>query len=90
MYCALSLALLAALVFTGYRSLGRSRLRRELAKLPGASVATALPIEEFSAIEDHLSRRHCPCGGTLRAIGERSERDEVRLLRVSISEFNIC
>jgi hypothetical protein len=66
-------ALVAALAATGWRTLRRFRRRRLLAALPGGSRETALEVEAFSEIEDHLRVRECPCGGLLASLGERSE-----------------
>jgi hypothetical protein len=66
-------ALAAALTATGYRTLRRRRRRRRLAALEGGSRATAIEVDAFSDIDDHLARRECPCGGLLASLGERSE-----------------
>lgn len=66
-------ALVAALAVTGYRVLRRRRRRRLLAALPGGSRQTAIEIDAFPDIDDHLERRECLCGGLLASLGERSE-----------------
>jgi len=86
----LSLALVAALSVTGYRALRRHRRRRRLASLDGGSRATAIAVEAFSEIDDHLARRECRCGGLLAGHGERSEADGQRILRVVRVECRRC
>lgn len=71
-------ALLAALAASGYRTLRRHRRRRALAALAGGSRVTALAVDDFRDIDQHLATRECPCGGLLASHGERSERHEVR------------
>jgi len=90
LWLAISLALVAALVATGARRMRRRRRRRAFAALPGGSRETALEIEAFSDIEDHLSRRECPCGGLLASLGERSEPAGARILRVVRVECRRC
>jgi len=86
----LTVALLAALAASGWRWRRRRRLARELAALPGGSRATALAVEDFSAIDAHVARRECRCGGRLQAHGERSEPDGQRVLRVVRVECRRC
>jgi len=86
----LAVALLAALIAAGYRTLRRYRRRKLLAALAGASRASAIAIEAFSEIEDHLLKRECPCGGLLASHGERSEPDGERILRVVRVECRRC
>jgi len=86
----LALALLAALGFSGWRTLRRARLRRALASLPGGSASTAIEVEAFAAIDDHLRMRRCPCGGRLHLLGERTEPDGQRVLRVARAECGNC
>ena len=53
--------------------------------MPGGSLATALAVESFEDIDDHLRRRECPCGGLyeVRGEGARVEGDaRLRLVRV--------
>lgn len=89
-------ALVAALAVTAARRLRRIRRRRRLAALPGGSRATAIGIDAFPDIEDHLARRECPCGGLLASLGERSEsapqagRRGALLLRVVRVECRRC
>jgi len=90
LWLALSLALVAALVASGYRRLRRLRFRRALAALPGGSRENALVIDAFSDIEDHLAVRECPCGGLLASLGERSQNDGKRILRVVRVECRRC
>ena len=82
-------ALVAALTASGLRLAKRRRRRRLLQALPGGSRETAIAIDDFADIEDHLSRRECLCGGLLTSLGERSERDP-RLLRVIRVECRRC
>ena len=86
----LSVALLAALAASGWRVLRRARFRRALAALDGGSRSTAIAVEAFSEIEDHLRGRECPCGGLLANLGERSEKGEQRFLRVVRVECRRC
>jgi hypothetical protein len=86
----LTLALLAALAFSGERILRGKRLRRRLAALPGGSSETAIEIESFADIEEHLDKRDCRCGGALRVLGERSERAGDHILRVVHVECYRC
>jgi hypothetical protein len=83
-------ALLAALSASGYRVVRRRGLRQRLAALPGGSRATAIAVEAFSEIDDHLARRGCRCGGLLSSHGERSEPDGSRILRVVRVECRRC
>jgi hypothetical protein len=86
----LALALVAALIATGLRVSRRRRRRRALGALDGGSRATAIEIDAFSDIEDHLAVRPCPCGGLLRSLGERSEPAGPRILRVVRVECMRC
>ncbi len=89
----LTVALLAALAAAGWRALRRQRRRRLLAALPGGTRSTAIEVEAFSEIEDHLRVRECPCGGLLASLGERSEREGggmSRILRVVRTECRRC
>jgi hypothetical protein len=86
----LSVALVAALAATGYRAWSRRRLRRAFAALPGGSPETAIEVEAFTEIDEHVSRRECPCGGLLASHGERSEPTGQRVLRVARVECRRC
>jgi hypothetical protein len=90
----LALALVAALAAAGYRVLRRRRRRRLLAALPGGARESAIEVEAFSEIEDHLRVRECPCGGLLASLGERSENTlgqrDARILRVVRVECRRC
>jgi hypothetical protein len=93
----LALALVAALAAAGYRVLRRRRRRRLLAALPGGARESAIEVEAFSEIEDHLRVRECPCGGLLASLGERSENTagqpsgrDGRILRVVRVECRRC
>lgn len=89
----LSLALAAALAAAGWRMLRRRRRRVLLAALPGGARDSAIEVEAFSEIEDHLRVRECPCGGLLASLGERSEsegRGPSRILRVVRVECRRC
>jgi hypothetical protein len=89
----LSLALVAALAAAGWRMLRRRRRRLLLAALPGGARDSAIEVEAFSEIEDHLRVRECPCGGLLASLGERSEsegRGPSRILRVVRVECRRC
>jgi hypothetical protein len=89
----LVVALLAAMAAAGYRTLRRRRRRRLLAALPGGCRETAIDVEAFSEIEDHLRVRECPCGGLLASLGERSENERggaLRILRVVRVECCRC
>lgn len=86
----LGLALLAALGFSGYRRLRRTRRRLALAALEGGSPATALLVESFADIDEHLKGRICPCGGRLSLLGERSQPERQRVLRVVRAECRNC
>ena len=83
-------ALLAALAAAGYRTLRRRRRKRRLAALPGGSRATAIVVEAFSEIDDHVAMRECRCGGLLANHGERSEPGGERILRVVRVECRRC
>ena len=89
----LSVALVLALAAAGYRTLRRRKRRRLLAELPGGARDSAIVVEAFSEIEDHLRVRECPCGGLLASLGERSEsegRGPSRILRVVRVECRRC
>lgn len=86
----LAVALLAAMTAAGVRALRRHRLRRALAALPGGSRSTALVVDGFGDIDFEVKRRRCRCGGQLAALGERSEKDGDRVLRVVRAECARC
>ena len=90
----LFVALVAALAAAGYRTARRRKRRRLLAALPGGCRESAIEVEAFSEIEDHLRVRECPCGGLLASLGERSEREGRaaggRILRVVRVECRRC
>lgn len=86
----LTLALLAALGFSAWRRRRRTRLRRALAALPGGSAATAVEVDAFGGIDEHLRLRQCPCGGRLKLLGERTEPHGQRVLRVVRVECHNC
>jgi hypothetical protein len=90
LWLALSVALLLALAASGYRLQRRIRRRRALAALEGGSRQSALEIDGFSEIEDHLVHRECPCGGLFASLGERSEPDGDRILRIVRVECRRC
>jgi hypothetical protein len=86
-------ALVAALAAAGYRTFRRRKRRRLLAALPGGCRESAIEVEAFSEIEDHLRVRECPCGGLLASLGERSETEGKgvsRILRVVRVECRRC
>ncbi|MFN2377897.1 MAG: hypothetical protein ABR538_15285 [Candidatus Binatia bacterium] len=83
-------ALVAALGATGYRVARRRRRRRLLAALAGGSRPTAIDVDAFTEIEDHLTLRECPCGGLLASLGERSETVGPRRWRVVRVECRRC
>lgn len=83
-------ALLAALAATGARRYRRRSRRLALAALAGGSRDTALEVDAFSQIDEHLARRECPCGGLLASHGERSEHEDGRMLRVVRVECRRC
>jgi hypothetical protein len=87
-------ALVAALCAAGYRTLRRVRRRRALAALPGGSRETAIEVDAFPDIDEHLSVRGCPCGGMLASLGERSESWNAggsrRILRIVRAECRRC
>jgi hypothetical protein len=87
---AIAVALIVALAASGYRLSRRIRRRRAMAELEGGSRASAFEIDAFSDIEDHLLRRECPCGGLFASLGERSEPDGDRILRVVRVECRRC
>lgn len=68
----------------------KRRLEKVLATLPAGSAATALAVSDFSEIDRHIELRDCRCGGSQRAIGERSERDGERMLRIVQAECFRC
>jgi hypothetical protein len=86
----ISLALLAALAASGRRVWKRRRFRSAVAALGGGSRETALAIDAFSDIELHLVTRECPCGGLLASLGERSEKQDGRILRIARVECRRC
>lgn len=86
----LAAALLAALTASGLRWVRRLRRRRALAALDGGSRASAIRVDGFSDIEEHVARRQCPCGGRLVSHGERSESDGKVMLRVARVECDRC
>lgn len=79
-------ALLAALAAAGWRTLRRMRRRSLLRALPGGSRESAIEVEAFSEIEDHLRVRECPCGGLLASLGERSETSRGEIERKERSD----
>ena len=83
-------ALVAALAASGYRVWQRRRLRGALAALDGGSRATAIEVDAFTEIDDHLALRRCRCGGGLSSLGERSEHGGDRILRVVRVECRAC
>jgi hypothetical protein len=83
-------ALVAALAATGSRRLRRRQRRVALAGLAGGSRSTALEVDAFSQIDEHLAHRECPCGGLLASHGERSEQGGDRRLRVVRVECRRC
>lgn len=87
---AIALALLAALAASGYRLTRRVRLRRQLAALPGGSRATAVAVEAFPQMDEHLLRRECRCAGLLAVHGERSETVDQHRYRIARVECRRC
>jgi hypothetical protein len=87
---ALTTALLIALAATALRVLRRRRIRAVAATLPGARPENAIPIGDFSEINDALRARRCICGGILANLGEASVRDDGRVLRVVRAECGRC
>ncbi len=87
---ALGFALLLALAASAWRLQRRVRRTRRLRALPGGSAETALPVDSFDDIDEHVRHRDCLCGGALYGVGERSERSEATLLRVVHVECRRC
>jgi len=87
---ALALALIAALGVTAWRRVRRVRLQRALAALPGGSAASAVAVETFAGIDEHMRLRQCPCGGRLDLLGERTDPQGQRVLRVVRAECRNC
>ncbi|MFP6625836.1 MAG: hypothetical protein VCA74_02085 [Deltaproteobacteria bacterium] len=86
----LTLALLAALGFSAYRLLRRQRLKKVLAALPGASVANAIKVDSFDAIDSEVGRSRCLCGGRYDRRGEGSAgRGGVRIRFINL-ECRFC
>jgi hypothetical protein len=63
-------ALLAAIVAMTGRRLQRRRLRRAAATRAGSSLETAIVVQRYDEIDDHLRARWCHCGGYLERCGE--------------------
>ncbi len=86
----LSIALLIAVAAYAWKKLRAVKLDRAIAALPGGSAESAVEVQTFSEIDEHMARRHCPCGGGLELKGERSERREPRVLRIVRAECRLC
>jgi hypothetical protein len=87
---AITLALLLALGATALRLRRRRRIRAMAAALPGAEPANAIRVNDFGEIDAALRARRCICGGFLSSLGERSQRDDGRVLRVVRAECGRC
>jgi len=87
---AITVALLLALVFSGRRFWRRRLLARRMARLPGGSVATALEVDSFDDVDEHIHARECPCGGRYAVRGEGTRVEGDRRYRVVRVECMRC
>ena len=86
----LTLALLVALAASARRLLRRRRIATVAESLPGAVPELAIVVADLAEIDTALRARRCICGGFLSSLGERSERDGDRVLRVVRAECGRC
>lgn len=87
---ALTIALLLAIGFSGYRFLGRRSLVRRQQRLPGGSMETALPVSSFDEIDGELVRRRCHCGGRYDRHGEGPVGGPGAMVRAVAVECRRC
>jgi hypothetical protein len=75
----IGIAVLAAVLAVGWRSLQRKRLER---LRPGATPRNAIEVRRFDEIDTGIRGRRCGCGGTLGLSGESSSELGDRRLRL--------
>ena len=86
----IAIALLLALAFSGRRVWLRRRLVRLMRALPGGKPESAIVIDSFSDIDDHVRGRRCACGGRFDVLGEGTHVVERTRLRVIRLECGTC
>ncbi len=87
---ALTVALLLALGFSGYRLFVRRSLEYRRRRLAGGSVETAMPVVSFDEIDLELARRRCHCGGRYDRHGEGPVAGKGAMLRAVALECRRC
>ncbi len=87
---AISLALILALGFSGWRLASRISHSRRRRRLPAESAATAVVVRSFDEIDEWLTESRCACSGSLTSLGEASEELDGRRLRIVRSECSRC
>lgn len=77
----------AAWVMRGMRA---RRARASLKQGPGTSLAEALPVTSFDAIDATVAKRRCHCGAGVHTIGEGARQVDIRRFRFVRLECDAC
>lgn len=72
------------------RGMQAARARASLKQGPGTSLAEALPVSSFDAIDATVAKRRCHCGAGVHTIGEGARQVEQRRFRFVRLECDAC
>jgi hypothetical protein len=72
------------------RGVRRRRERASVRRGPGTSLAEALPVSSFDAIDDAVRARRCHCGAGVHAVGEGTREVGERRYRYARLECDAC
>jgi hypothetical protein len=72
------------------RGVRNRRARAGLKRGPGTSLAEALPVASFDAIDATVAKRRCHCGAGVHTIGEGARSIEDRRFRFVRLECDAC
>ncbi len=81
---------LVASVVWVMRGMRNRRVRAGLKRGPGTSLAEALPVTSFDAIDATVAKRRCHCGAGVHTIGEGARSIENRRFRFVRLECDAC
>jgi hypothetical protein len=84
-----SVVLVASVVWV-MRAVRSRRARGGLRRGPGTSLAEALPVTSFDAIDATVAKRRCHCGAGVHTIGEGARQVEERRYRFVRVECDAC
>jgi hypothetical protein len=84
-----AVVLVAAVVWV-MRGARRRRARAGVRRGPGTSLAEALPVASFDAIDEAVAARRCHCGAGVHPVGEGTRELDGRRYRYVRLECDAC